>query len=399
MSSHAYNLERAKRRPLTKKNLRELDIEQSWKSVLDHPNLVWVDERGVAHRPVGFSVNKSSFGTFDAEPAHKLGWLAYMNLGEPLIEERGDVIQPPPDMFSSRSYVNRSSSETMEFTDSVQFTVSNAITWSLQGEAQLSFGGNVGAELQLQLQNELQLALGTELGAQLGAQVGAQVGGQLGIQVQNDLENKNTVTVTNENSKDDVGVDVANATETGVKNSMANSASGNASGTAGASAGTSIATTVTGSTAFTVQGTATGNAELNAQLVQGVTASVGGTLTTGWTSESQISGKVPPESRVATMATQRRTRKQFSYEIPVTFSGLFAVQYAVPVAVLSPPQATTHPGLSRLVARPIGDIDLAGGNGFRMRGWAEVVSALEVDHTMFDGESLTGSRRALHKKP
>ncbi|MEV6424772.1 hypothetical protein [Streptomyces sp. NPDC051662] len=364
MPSHAYNLERAKRQPLTKKNLRELNIEQTWQSILDHPNLVYVDDYGVRHKPVGFSVNKSRFGSFSGS-ATQLGWLAYMNLGEPLIEERRNIHQPPPDTFSSRTYVNRSTSP-MDFQDSVEFTVSNEVTWTLQGEAQLTFGGSVSAELQLQLQNMLQLDLQTQLQTQL----------------QNDVETKNTNTVTNENSKEDIGTDVANATEAGTTNSVANSA----------------ANSVTSSVAFTTTGSATGTAELNAQLMLGIMASVGGSLTTSWASNSQISGTVPPNSRVETIVSQRRTRKQYSYEIPVTFSGLLAVQYDVPVAVLAPPQAGDYPGLAPLVARDIGDLDLAGG-GFRMKGVAEVVSALEVHHTMFDGESLTDSQRTLHKQP
>ncbi|MFG2287416.1 hypothetical protein ACGFOU_15350 [Streptomyces sp. NPDC048595] len=366
MPSNAYNLERAKRQPLTKKNLRELNIEQTWQSILDHPSLVYVDDYGVRHKPVGFSLNKSSFGAFPGS-AFQLGWLAYMNLGEPLIEERGNISQPPPDTFSSRAYVNRSQTSEMTFTDSVDFTVSNGVTWSLQGDAKLTFGGSVGASLQLQLQNQLRLDLQS----------------QLQTQCQNEAANRNTDTVTNKNSKDSVGVDKAHATETSTRNASTNSASNS----------------MTNSVGFTTTGSATGNASLNAQLALGIAASVGGSLTTSWASKSQISGKVPPGSRVTTIVTQRRTRKQYSYEIPVTFSGLLAVQYAVPVAVLSPPQTRNYPGLDRVVARDLGDIDLTGGNGFRMKGLAEVVSALDVHHTMFDGESLTGSERELHKKP
>ncbi|MFK0289924.1 hypothetical protein ACIQU6_05460 [Streptomyces sp. NPDC090442] len=382
MPSNAYNLERAKRQPLTKKNLRELNIEQTWKSILDHPNLVYVDDYGVQHKPVGFSLNKSSFGDFPGS-AFKLGWLAYMNLGEPLIEERGNIDQPPPDTFSTRTYANRSLTSEMDFTDSVEFTVSNGITWTLQGETQLTFGGSVGAELQLQLQNQLQL--------DLQAQLQAQVGTELQAQLQNDLENKTTNTVTNENSKDDIGTDTANGVETATKNSATNSATN--------STQASATTSVTNSVAFTTTGSATGKAELNAQLMQGIMASVSGSLTTSWASKSEISGKVPAGTRVKTLVTQRRTRKQFVYEIPVTFSGLLAVKYAVPVAVLAPPQSRNYPGLDHVVARDIGDIDLGDGNGFRMKGLAEVVSALEANHTMFDGESLTGSDRALHKGP
>ncbi|ARF53432.1 hypothetical protein [Streptomyces gilvosporeus] len=365
MPSNAYNLERAKRQPLTKKNLRELNIDQTWQSILDHPNLVYVDDYGVRHKPVGFSLNKSSYGAFPGS-AFKLGWLAYMNLGEPLIEERRNISQPPPDTFSSRAYVNRSQTSNMNFTDSVDFTVSNGVTWSLQGDARLTFGGSVSAQLQLQLQNQLRLDLQTQLQTQL----------------KNDMANKNANTMTNKNSKDNIGVDNANATEMATTNSVANSATNS----------------LTSSVAFTTTGSATGTATLNAQLALGITATVGGSLTTSWASKSQISGEVPPNSRVETIVTQRRTHKQYSYEIPVTFSGLIAVKYDVPVAVQSPPQPGDYPGLDQLVARDIGDIDLAGG-GFRMKGLAEVVSALEVHHTMFDGESLTGSERELYKKP
>ncbi|MEU1631117.1 hypothetical protein ABZ746_38950 [Streptomyces sp. NPDC020096] len=365
MSSNAYNLGRAKRQPLTKKNLRELNIQQTWQSILNHPNLVYVDDYGVQHKPVGFSVNKSSFGTFPGT-AFQLGWIAYMNLGEPLIEERCNISQPPPDTFSCRCYVNRSQTSPMTFTDSVDFTVSNGVTWSLQGEAKLTFGGSVSAQLQLQLQNQLKMDLQTQLQTQL----------------QNEVANKNANTMTNKNSKDNVGVDNANTTETGVRNAATNSA----------------ANSVTNSVAFTTQGSATGTATLNASLLLGISASVGGSLTTSWASKSQISGQVPPGSRVETIVTQRRCCKQYCYEIPVTFSGLIAVMYDVPVAVLSPPQPGDYPGLDQVVARPIGDIDLAGG-GFLMKGLAEVVSALDVHHTMFDGESLIDSQRALHKQP
>ncbi|MGW7434361.1 hypothetical protein ACWGIN_33120 [Streptomyces sp. NPDC054861] len=364
MPSNAYSLVQAKRQPLTKKNLRELDIEQTWQAILQHPNLVYVDAYGVKHKPVGFSVNKSSFGAFPGT-ASQLGWLAYMNLGEPLIEVRGDIGQPPPDTFSSRTYVNRGQSE-MTFTDSVDFTVSNGVTWSLHGDAKLTFGGSVGASLQLQLQNQLRLDLQSQLQASC----------------QNAMANKNANTVTNKNSKDSVGVDNANTTETSGSSSATNSTSN----------------TMTNSVGFTTTGSATGNASLNAQLALGIAATVGGSLNTSWASKSQISGKVPPQSRVQTFVTQRRTRKQYTYEIPVTFSGLIAVKYAVPVAVLSPPQSGTYPGLDQLVARDIGDIDLAPG-GFRMKGLAEVVSALEVHHTMLDGESLAVSPQTLSKQP
>lgn len=364
MPSTSYSLVNARRQPLTKKNLRELNIEQTWQSLLNHPNLVYVDSSGVKHKPVGFSVNKSSFGAFSGT-AFERGWLAYMNLGEPLIEVRGDIAQPPPDTFSSRTYVNRSSDE-MTFTDSVDFTISNGVTWSLHGDAKLTFGGSISASLQLQLQNQLRLDLQSQLAASC----------------QNGTANKNANTVTNKNSKDSIGADNANTTEASVSSSATNSSSN----------------TMTNSVGFTTSGSATGNASLNAQLALGIAATVGGSLTTSWVSKSQISGKVPANSRVQTLVTQRRTRKQYTYEIPVTFSGLIAVQYAVPVAVLAPPQPGTYPGLNHTVARDINDLDLAPG-GFRLHGLAEVVSALDVHHTLLDVEALTISRQTLHKQP
>ncbi|MFH8805070.1 hypothetical protein ACH4F6_36895 [Streptomyces sp. NPDC017936] len=364
MPSTAYNLEQAKRQPLTKKNLRELGIAQTWQSLLNHPKLVYVDDYGVKHKPVGFSVNKSSFGAFPGT-AHHLGWIAYMNLGEPLIEERSNLAQPPPDTFSSRAYVNRSQTE-MTFSDSVDFTVSNGVTWSLSGDAKLTFGGSVSAQLQLQLQNQLRLDLQS----------------QLQTQVRNDMTNKTTNTDTSKNSKDNVGADHATATDVGTTNSAGNTA----------------ANTVTNSVGFTTQGSATGTATLNAQLALGIAASVGGSLTTSWASKSQISGKVPPGSRVEVIVTQRRSHKLYSYEIPVTFSGLIAVKYDVPAAVLSPPQPGNYPHLDHVVARPIADLDFGGGV-FLMHGAAEVVSALDVHHTMFDHEAITDSDRALYKQP
>ncbi|BCL28568.1 hypothetical protein ACFFS2_30485 [Streptomyces aurantiacus] len=366
MPSNAYNLEQAKRQPLTKKNLRELNIQQAVQSILNQPGLVHVDDYGVRHKPVGFSLNKVGFGRYTGSLAFDLGWLAYMNLGEPLIEERRNISQPPPDTFSSRTYVNRSEKSEMDFTDSVNFTVSNGVTWSLQGDTKLTFGGDVSAQLQLQLQ----LQLGLNLQAQLQAQL------------KNEITGKSSNTMTSKNSPESTGMDNANAVDMGTTNGVTNTASGS----------------VTGSTSFTTTGSASGSAGLDASLAQGVAASVDGSLTTGWASTSQISGKVPAGSRVETLVTQRRTHKQYTYEIPVTFSGLLAVEYKVPVPVLSPPQQGDYPGLSRWVARDIGDIGLTDG-GFRMKGLAEVVSALEVHHTMFDSESLTDSRRALYKKP
>lgn len=350
MPASAYNLGRTKRHPLTKQNLKELGIIQSIQSILDHPKLAYKDKNGKIHKPIGFSINKFRSDNF-AGTAFDLGWITYMHLGEPLIEERSNSIkQPPPDTFSSRVYVNRDSKSKRSFQESINFTVSNTVNWSLLGQSQLTFGAKVSAALQLQLQAQLQL------------------------QLQNSMQNRNSNTVTNKNSKDSVGVDNANTTDMGATNGMTNTMG------------------------FTVQGSATGTAELNAQLMLGITASVGGSLTTTWVSTSQVSGEIEPNSRVETIATQRRTRKQYYYEIPVTFSGFFAVSYAEPVGVLSPPQPVS-PKFAQVVARDIDDLQLAGGGNFRLQGWAEVVSALDVHHTVFDSVLLPHSDPTLYKGP
>lgn len=365
MPSNAYNLGRAKRQPLTKKNLQELNID--WEALLNHPGLVYVDDYGVRHKPIGLSVNKKRYGTLPGTvTAFQLGWIAYMNLGEPLIEERSDIAQPPPDMCSSRIYVNRSQTSKMTFNDSVDFSVSNDIKWSLGADAKLTFGGKISAQLQLQLQNQLRM----DLQAQMQAQC------------QNEVANKNANTLTNKNSKDSVGTDNANTTENSVRNAATNS----------------MSNTVTDSVGFTTTGSATGTAGLDASLALGIQGSVSGSLHTSWASKSQISGEVAANSRVETVVTQRRCHKHYVYEIPVTFSGLIAVYYAVPVKVLSPPQSDNYPGLDQLVARPISALDLAGG-GFHLHGLAEVVSVLDVHHTMFDSQSLSDSDRSLHKQP
>ncbi len=366
MPASAYTLGRTKRHPLTKRNLKELGIAQSLQSILGHPKLVYKDKNGKVHKPIGFSINKSSFGDFSGT-AFDLGWITYMHLGEPLIEERSNnIAQPPPDTFSSRVYVNRDSKSKRSFQDSVNFTISNTVNWTLLGQSQLTFGARTSVALQLQLQSQLQLQLQNSMQSRNS----------------NSMQNKNSNTNTSKNSKDSVGADVAITNETGGANTNEMGAT----------------TAMTNTAGFTTQGSATGTADLTAQLMLGITASVGGSLTTTWVSTSQVSGEIEPNSRVETIATQRRTRKQYYYEIPVTFSGFFAVSYAEPVDILSPPQPV-NPKSANVVARDIDDIQLAGGGNFRLQGWAEVVSALDVHHTVFGSESLPYSDPTLYKGP
>ncbi len=310
----AYSLEVTKRQPLTKQNLLELGINES---VLDHPSLVFTDVQGVKHKPIGFSINETVFGEFPAPTAAERGWITYMNIGEPLIEERRDIAQPPPDTISSRSYANRDRFTARQFEDSVEFAISNTISWSLEGTAQLTFGAKDTATLQKMTQTQ------------------------------------HTVRQSYKES----GTDIA----------------------------------------YTAQGTATGQSEQFAQLMLGITGSVSGSLVTSWTSKSTVSGDIAAGTRVETLATQRRVLKQYSYEIPVTFGGHFAVNYRVPVNVLAPPQPYT-PAAANVVARNIGDIQLVEGGKFRQKGQAEIVSALAVEHSVFEREALAYDEQQLYKK-
>jgi hypothetical protein len=313
----AYNLETTLRQPLTKQNLEELGID---KSILDHPSLVYTDAKGAKQKPIGFSINEAVFGVFPGTAAER-GWITYMTLGEPLIEERSNIKQPDPDTLSSRVYVNRGSS-TRQFEDTVEFTVSNTISWSIEGTLQLTFGAQTTASLQKMIEAQ-----------------------------------HNTHQMTKDRGPQEAGQD-------------------NEAGT---------------DETYTDQGTATGEAQLSAQLMLGITASVSGSLTTSWTSTSTISGDIAANSRVRTIATQRRAVKQYSYEIPVTFAGFFAVNYDVPAPIqATPPQDYTPPNnTANVVARNINVIDLVKGGYFRRKGTVETVSALAVEHTAFETEAIT----------
>lgn len=153
----AYNLEVTRRQPLTEQNLKELCITQFIQDYLatqqSQPEFaVAYNEKNEQVKPIGISINEAVFGTVP-ETAARRGWVAYMNLGEPLIEERGDIKQPNPDTLSSRVYVNRSSNP-CKFDDTVEFTISNTISWSLEGTLQLTIGARAAAELEAMVQTQ-----------------------------------------------------------------------------------------------------------------------------------------------------------------------------------------------------------------------------------------------------
>ncbi|HEY0757372.1 MAG TPA: hypothetical protein VGD98_25695 [Ktedonobacteraceae bacterium] len=151
----AYDLEVNRRQPLTEQNLQELGIHQFLQEYLANQQslpefAVACNEKDEKIKPIGISINEAVFGTFPGTAADR-GWISYMTLGEPIIEERGDIKPPAPDTLSSRVYVNRSGTP-CEFQDTVDFTVSNTISWSLEGTLQLTLGARTSATLQAMME-------------------------------------------------------------------------------------------------------------------------------------------------------------------------------------------------------------------------------------------------------
>jgi len=154
----AYNLETTRRQPLTEQNLKELCIDSFLREYFEKQFefAVAIDEKGGRQKPIGISINEAVFGRFpgdDPRTAADRGWITYMNLGEPLIEERSTITQPAPDTLSSRVYVNRSNA-LCKFEDTVEFTVSNTVSWSIEGSLQLTFGARAAAELQMMIETQ-----------------------------------------------------------------------------------------------------------------------------------------------------------------------------------------------------------------------------------------------------
>jgi hypothetical protein len=84
-----------------------------------------------------------------------------MNMGVPLIDERHDIVQPPPDVISEHAYIDRTDPVLKEVVDTIEFSISNTISWSLTGQVQLTFGAKGTASLQAQLQQSLANSLAT----------------------------------------------------------------------------------------------------------------------------------------------------------------------------------------------------------------------------------------------
>ncbi|QHC23527.1 YncE family protein [Streptomyces sp. GS7] len=341
--STAYLGERFMRHPLTGRNLKELHIADRADVILerDQGKLKRKAERKSADgtdryvSPTGFSLNKERFSEFPVgeATAHERGWRAYMTVGVPLVEERGDIVQPPPDVISKQTYVNRTDPVPTKWSHTVEFSISNTISWSLQGQVQLTFGAKVIASLQQQLQKSMAM---------------------------NQSEK-----ITLKNSKDNQGVDVESQSQ------------------------------MTSTT--TATSTATGTGELSAQLMLGITASVSGSLTTAFKTSSTLSGEVASRVDVLATQRRQVRRFDYEYPISFGGWVALYYPEPVEVKETRPdgPQAK-EPKYSRVIAWKLGEtgtvteaFDLTDeGKPFMQKGEAEVVSTLAGVHEVFELETL-----------
>ncbi|GAA5611711.1 YncE family protein [Streptomyces platensis] len=348
--------ERFIRHPLTGRNLKELEIADKTAAILERnkDKLMRKAEKKTAEgkdryiAPTGFSLNKGRFGDFpDGEDAaHQRGWRAYMTVGVPLIEERSDIAQPPPDVISKQTYVNRTDPIPMDWSHTVEFSISNTISWSLQGQVQLTFGAKTTASLQQQLQKSMAM----------------------------NQSEKTTL----KNSKDNQGVDAESQSQT--------------------------------TSTTTATSTATGTGELSAQLMLGITASVSGSLTTAFKTSSTLSGKIGSRVDVLATQRRQVRRFDYEFPISFGGWVALYYPEPVEVKETSPegPQAK-EPKYSKVIAWKLGgtetatateDFDLTDkGKPFTQKGEAELVSTLAGVHEVFELEKLDFDMKQhpLHK--
>jgi hypothetical protein len=320
---------------LTTQNQDELEIAAKADSILNR-NLNALKRTpeggGAPIDPIGFSLNQVPYGGFPAteNTAFQRGWRAYMNLGVPLIEEQGDITQPPPDMLSKQTYINATDPIEITATDTVEFSISNTISWSLQGAVQLTFGARSAASVQEQLQKSMAL-------------------------------NQSQKT-TAKNSKDNIGVDNESQTQA------------------------TSTTTATGST--------TGTGELSAQLMLGVTAAVSGSLTTSWKHTSSISLKVSSRVDVTATTRRQIRRFDYEIPITfgghaaLYYPEPVAVQPTPPQAN-GPQYSQVIAWPLGELADNSNNFDMADeGKRFMQKGVAEVVAVKVGEHRVFQPEVI-----------
>ncbi|WP_406182386.1 gluconolaconase [Streptomyces sp. NBC_01006] len=325
------------RHPLTTRNQDELEIPAKAEAILERNN-----QRGALKRtpegggepisPIGFSLNKKRYGDFpeDEKTAQERGWRAFMNMGVPVVEERSDITQPPPDMISKQTYINGTDPVKITVTDTVEFSISNTISWSLQGEVKLTFGAKSIASLQQEMQKSMAMQ-----------------------QYQK---------TTLKNSKDNQGVDQESQTE---------------------ATSTTTATT-----------TATGTGELWADLLLGVTASVSGSLTTEWKHQSSVSLEVMSRADVMATTRRQVRQFDYEFPVtfggwialyypkPVQVRG-------TPPQAKEPKYSRVVAWKLGDSVEDGGNFDLADeGKRFLQKGSAEIVAVRTGEHRVFQPETL-----------
>lgn len=295
-------------------------------------------------------LNKVRYGAYPEkeDTAHQRGWYAYMNVGVPLIEERRDILQPPPDVICEQTYVNRTDPEPVRWTNTVEFSISNTISWSLEGEIQLTFGARSTAQLQNSIQHS--------------------------------LAQKRSSTDIDHNHKENVGSEKQEQTEQ-----------------------TTTDTTTT---------TASGTGELFAQLMLGVTASVSGSLTTSWKLTSSLSGTIDTRAFVRATQRRQVRRFDYEipivfggyvalyYPEPVAFASITPADgmglWDRTRVQTRDPNATKSPEYTDIIVHPIDILGLIkNGEKFTQVGMAEVVSVLAGEHEVFELEHLQHGSRYL----
>lgn len=346
-----YGIDNGVRHLITTQNLAELGLDwPTLQTFLASPSLKINDQS-----PDGISINESTFGNYSGPTASQLGWLLYMNVGQPEIEQRANIIQPPADVLSIRTYANRSG-DTRTFNESIGFTVSNTFSWSLQGTAQLTFGGSATASMTAQLQKSLASSFA----------------------LMDSSTHTTSNTHINHNHEDNIGTEDQSQTSDASQTQQT----------------TTATDTITGT------GSATGTGKVDAQLMLGITGSISGSLTTSWTSTSSLSGDIVGNSQVQTIATQRRQVQQYTYTLPVTTAGFVALHYPEPVPVGDTPPQDPSQEKVNVIARNVAYLNnlRPTGQPFLVKGLAETVSALEVDHAVFAADPINAANSALNIK-
>jgi hypothetical protein len=368
-----YKPTRFMRHPLTRKNQKELKMSEraaslleKWKEREEWEGMVpatrppespvppgWKKARAKAQEqvagekerwitPVGFSVNKVRYGAFPPteRTAHEREWFTYMNMGVPLVEERSDIQQPPPDVVYQNTFVNRTDPRPVRWTATVEFAVSTQLNWQLQGDVQLRFGARSISSLAQQKQKRMEM--------------------------------KKSLKGTYLNSKDRLGGDFESLME---------------------------ATSATSAT-----GTATGTGELWGELLLGITGSIGGSLAFESRNSLQLSGEVESRAVVRATQRRKVVKYDYElpitfggyiamyYDEPVELATIFADN----TGAREKAQARHEGGQvetgkhSQIIAQEVDVLELTDGKEYvSQRGEAEIVATLAGDIEVFELESLT----------